>query len=165
MIAFVDHTCINQEVMAYTPFKVYNMSSLLELGIRLNNLIPPVYNPDGSLMDFNDERMFDQWYANYLTTNNAAFIEMMNIIYDLYNGINVLILIGHDDYKDIITESFAKFIQQRYGYNSNMLNDYNDWYYMRESSFTIQGIYNLDIDKERFVNMIPINPNEVNVDD
>ena len=131
MIAFVDHTCINQEVMTYTPFKVYNMSSLLELGIRLNNLIPPIYNPDGSLMDFRDERQFDQWYANYLMSNNAAFVDMMSIVYDLYNGINVLVLIGHDDYKDIITESFIKFIQQRYGYNSNLLNDYNDWYYSR----------------------------------
>ena len=161
MIAFADHTCINQEVMSYMSFKIYNMSSLLELGIRVNNLYPPLYKSDGLMMDIYDERMFDQWYADYLMSNNAAFIDMMSIVYDLYNGINVLILIGKNDYKDIITESFAKFIQQRYGYNSNMLNDSDDWYYMKESSFTIQGIYNLDIDKERFVNMIPINPNEV----
>ena len=113
------------------------------------NLIPPV-----KVSDYRDEKEFDIMYANYIINNDNAFIDLMKIIYDEYDSGNIdpiCILVERDEIRDCLTESLIKFIQQRYGINSYLINTVEDREYREPSSFDITGLYNLDQDKERFV--------------
>lgn len=123
---------------------IFNLTSSKE-GLYRINLIPPfgdqLYSKD-----------FDMLYANYLLQNDNAFLELMEkIVYPLYNGKSVYITVSSclDEF-DYISESLQKFIQARYGIVSNNINDIEDLNYLQESNFSIDGLYNLDIDKERF---------------
>lgn len=124
---------------------LFNLSSPIEEGIGLNNLIPP-FHP----MDSKD---FDMFYANYIVINDLAFIDLMKIVYSLYEGKTVLILVGLNDYQVLITESLLKFIQQRYGINGNIINELEDLRFVNDSDLTVAGLYDLDQDKERFVHL------------
>ncbi len=117
----------------------------------LSNLTPSSSNIAVSNMQLNDEREFDIRYANYLSTNDAAFIDIMKIVYNLYQGYDVFCIadVG-DEYNELFVESILKFIQQKYGFNGQILGSPEDFLYTQDSTFTIQGLYNLDIDKERF---------------
>lgn len=133
-------------------FKVYNFNSLIEKGIPLN-LFPP--NTLGAISEYD----FDCKYAQYIMMNDVVFMNMMNIIMDIYNGINVFIMVQYDDesffntdnpaWNTILIESFFKFIQQRYGLNGILINDEEDISYASQVSFTDFGLLNLDVDKER----------------
>jgi hypothetical protein len=71
----------------------------------------------------------------------------------LYNGLNVYILVGgNEGMYDFLTESLQKFIQSRYGIISYVINDISDWDSIVEdrSTFSLNGLYTMDIDKERF---------------
>lgn len=145
---------INSALLMNTGKKrmnIYNLSSMFDFGIPLPALIPPYMNLTQEVKD--DQRVFDEFYANYILTNDIAFYQMMNIMYSIYEDSELLvyILIGRDEYRDMITESLVKFIQQRYGYNCNIINEANDWPYVADSSINIYGLYNFDIDKERYI--------------
>jgi len=136
------------------PYVLLNLSNPIERGISLFKLYPP-FNPINT-------REFDLIYANYIIGDDSVFMELMKIIYPLYEGQTVYVLVGNDECKYVITESLIKFIQQRYGYNSYLINEEADLEYLtEESSFSIQGLYNLDVDKERY--SIIITPGEKNV--
>ena len=49
---------------------------------------------------------------------------------------------------DIMTESICKLIQQRYGYNYQLLNCKDDINYYDDSDFSIYGLSALDLDKK-----------------
>jgi hypothetical protein len=134
---------------------IFNLSSLLEFGARLRNLAPPLHTIilPGETLDFRDEKTFDLKYAQYLMNSDAAFYDLMRLVYSLYSNSSIFVIISRSEYADIITESLIKFIQQRYGYNSNFIQESEDLDYLVESSFSVPGLYNLDIDKKRFVNM------------
>ena len=74
----------------------------------------------------------------------------MKIIYNLYLHNHVYILVYQSDTFDIVTESLMKLIQQRYGYHCQWLNEPSDFNYYDDSDFSFNGIYNLDIDRERY---------------
>lgn len=130
------------------PNVVLNLSSSYMLGTRLSSLVPPLY------VDINDEKMFDMQYAKFLLENQAAFIDLMAIVLPIYEGKSVYIIAGDDEYKELISESLLKFIQQRYGIQSvimETLEDIPDYY--EEVRISLEGIYNLDLDKERYTYM------------
>lgn len=135
------------------PCFLYNIGSMfVQKGIEhLKNLTPSSNQIMISSMQL-DEREFDIKYANYLVSNDAAFIDIMKIVYNLYQGFDVFCIsdVG-DEYNELFIESILKYIQQRYGFNGQILGDIEDFNYTIDSTFTIQGLYNLDIDKERFV--------------
>ena len=61
------------------------------------------------------------------------------------------IIIERNDIFDNMVESIIKIIQQRYGYNSAIINDPEDIYYLnQDESFSLAGLPNLDMDKERY---------------
>lgn len=130
---------------------IYNLSSMFNFGIPLPELIPPFMNLTQDIRD--DQRAFDEFYANYILTNDMPFYQMMNIMYSIYEDpeLMVYILIGRDEYRDMISESLIKLIQQRYGYNCNIINEPTDWLYAADSSMNIYGLYNFDKDKERYI--------------
>lgn len=122
---------------------VLNMSSLAE-GFQRVHLVPSVTTA------YNNDKEFDIAYANYIFSNDYIFMEFMKIVYPLYAGRTVFLLVsrGEDTY-DIVTESLCKLIQQRYGYNYQLINELDDIDYYDDSNFSINGLYNLDMDKER----------------
>lgn len=132
---------------------IYNLASMREGFIKLNNLIPP--NNIGVFTD----RDFDIVYANYIMNNDAVFTEFFQIIYNLYIGKDVLIIYSPTyEWTENILESLLKLIQQRYGYNAVRIDSDEDYIYARNDcifSFAPgYGIYNLDIDKDRFSYLI-----------
>lgn len=120
---------------------VYNFSSMVE-GVPRLNLMPPVVERTA---DF----QFDLYYANWLLSDPMAFRDLMRVLYDVYSGMDVYLCCGSMNIVGDLNESFAKFIQQRYGINCCIVNDNADLEAAVESSFTIEGIANFDMDKER----------------
>ena len=124
-------------------FVILNLSSLAE-GFQRVHLVPSVS------ARYNDDKEFDMAYANYIFSNNQVFMEFMKIIYPLYMGQDVFLLVSrNEDTHDIITESLCKLIQQRYGYNYQLINTKNDIDYYDDSNFSLYGIQTFDMDKER----------------
>lgn len=131
---------------------MYNLSSMREGFISLQALIPP--NTIGRLTD----REFDIAYANYIMSNDTLFCIFFQIIYNLYIGKDVFIIVSIEDWSENLLESLLKLIQQRYGYNAVLINTEADYLYATNSmNFGFApgyGIYNLDQDKERFTTLI-----------
>ena len=131
---------------------MYNLSSMREGFISLQALIPP--NTIGRLTD----REFDIAYANYIMSNDTLFCIFFQIIYNLYIGKDVFIIVSTEDWSENLLESLLKLIQQRYGYNAVLINSEADYLYAATSmNFGFApgyGIYNLDQDKERFTTLI-----------
>ena len=131
---------------------MYNLSSMREGFISLQPLIPP--NTIGRLTD----REFDIAYANYIMSNDTLFCIFFQIIYNLYIGKDVFIIVSTEDWSENLLESLLKLIQQRYGYNAVLINTEADYLYAVTSmNFEFApgyGIFNLDQDKERFTTLI-----------
>ena len=125
-------------------FVIFNLSSLAE-GYERVHLVPSITT------NYNDDKQFDIDYANYIFYNDLVFMEFMKIIYPLYTGQDVFLLVSrNEDTYDIITESLCKLIQQRYGYNYQLINTRDDIDYYDDSNFNIYGIQTFDMDKERY---------------
>ena len=132
---------------AKEKFVVLNLSSLVE-GFPRVHLVPSV------TATYDDDKQFDLAYANYIFSNDSVFMEFMKIIYPLYTGLDVFLLVSrNENTHDIITESLCKLIQQRYGYNYQLINNTDDINYYDESDFSFYGLQALDIDKERMTNL------------
>jgi len=149
MLLAGDYTCIPD----MKNLHVYNLSSLVE-GYPKVDILPPV-----TQIDYMDELGFDISYSNYIMTNDNVFFEFFSkIIYPLYNGIDIYLIITRNIFYDRITESLFKFIQQRYGYLCAIINEVSDIEDLNpDIGFTTAGIFNLDIDKERFSLMYTYN--------
>ena len=121
---------------------VVNLTSFKE-GYEMVNLVPP------QNLGFNDERIFDQNYANYILNNDEIFLGLMRIMMPVFNGLDICILISSNPGFEFIHDSLQKFIQARYGYVSNVISSKEDWSCVVDSEFSLTGISNLDIDKAR----------------
>lgn len=130
----------------------FNITSLAEGFVRLNYLIPP-----NSLGVFHG-RDFDIAYMNYIFENDVVFKDFFAIIYHLYIGNDVYLVVSKDDWSENLIESLLKLIQQRYGYNASEINSFEDYIYFKNNSMNgfdhMYGIANLDIDKERYTYLI-----------
>lgn len=124
---------------------VYNFSSMNEQYMRLNLLPPLEFGKD---YDYN----FDMMYAQYILNNDNIFFDLMMIVYNLYQGKDVFLLV--DDDVSGLNESLLKFIQQRYGYNASRINNLDDLLYAENTDFSREGLFNLDSDKERLSYMM-----------
>lgn len=130
--------------------KVFNLNSLKEGFPRFRFLLPP--NELGRYID----RDFDIAYFNYIFQNDAVFMEFFSIIFELYTDNDVFVIVDESmDWSENISESLFKAIQQRYGYNAIRINSLDDYLWSKNSNTLPQfnpewGLYNLDIDKERY---------------
>ena len=142
MILIGNSECINEVMLR--GFKVYNYSSMIE-GMGKLHLMPPIV--DQSAPEFN----FDLYYANWLLSDPMAFRDLMMILYDVYSGFDVFLCSASMEILGSINESFIEFIQQRYGVNCYWVNTIEDIDYCRtmNSGFSIEGLGNFDMDKER----------------
>ncbi len=162
MIIFTPIRTIPVEMLAIKGIRqvvTYNLSSYFSDVQTLNMLIPFEYLPEETLEgDVSNIPAFDIAYGNHVIGNNDAFIQFMNIIIPAYNSPETLvqILINQSEFRDAITESLIKLIQQRYGYNIYIINDIEDFLYTNESDFSIPGLFTLDQDLARWRNLVPI---------
>lgn len=137
------------ELIPYIPegfnCVVVNFSSLKEGFGKPINMVPRSYNPYES-------REFDIDYANLILSDTMFFSFFESMIYPLYQGVNIYAMVTRDDLFDIFTESIQKFILERYGYTSYLINEPSDFSSINELNdrFSVAGIYNLDTDKERY---------------
>lgn len=152
----------NSSALGYIPqdFKIYNFSSLKEIGIPMN-LFPP--NNLGAINEYD----FDCKYAQYIMCNDFVFCSLMNFIMDLYSNQNIFILISDESdsffnpdvgsWSAMLIESFLKFIQQRYGLNATYIESSDDINISEDAEFSDFGIFNLDEDKERWSYIVEYN--------
>lgn len=125
---------------------VFNFSGY-DMKCRRLDVYPP------SNMNFLDDKEYDINYANYILNNDNIFCNLFDIIYLLYEGVNIYILVTRTPNVDIINESLLKFIQQRYGYNYQLINgkyDINEYDY---SNFSLSGLVNFDNDRKRYISI------------
>lgn len=134
--------------------KVFNLNSMKEGYPRFRFILPP-----NNLMNYKDKE-FDIIYYNYLIQDNNAFTEFFSIIYELYIGNDVFIIVDQKmNWTENTSESIFKAIQQRYGYNAIQINSFEDYIWVKNSGFDSQfnpdyGLYNLDIDRDRYTYLI-----------
>ena len=140
---------------------IYNITSYREGLVRLN-LLPPL----DKRLYLNDCREFDLMYAQWIFNNDIQFFDFFRIIYDLYLGKDVFLVMDTSDWSENIIESILKLIQQRYGYNGILIDSFDSYVYCKNtivSGFDPYMIQNLDIDKDRFsVLMVKMNPRLLN---
>ncbi len=152
MIVFGSH-----ELLPYLGdnFIIKNMSSYNINYRRDLNMVPPIN------MNY-DDKTFDYKYAEYLLRNNNCFYNLFfHIIYPgIYLHGDVYVLVHRDnDVFDALTESLQKFIQQRYGYTTYLINDIEDIEtLLRDNTICTSTrepyhIHNLDNDMKRFSEM------------
>lgn len=128
---------------------VYNFTSMREGYQRLASLIPP--NSLGYYVDL----QFDQLYAQYILNNDCVFKEFFDLIYCLYIGNDVYLIISNDNWSENLIESLLKLIQCRYGYNGVKITCEADYYFYLNQKEQPEfdpgfGLWNLDQDKERY---------------
>lgn len=128
-------------------FSILNFNSFL-IGYQTLNLVPAGF-PAGTFMSDS----FDMEYFNYIMANDSLFYEFFSVIILLQEGNDVYLISDVNDYS-IVPESLLKIIQQRYGYNGNIIHDIDDLGSMQDSSFTIQGLYQFDSDRLRYYDII-----------
>lgn len=135
-------------------FIVYNLSSNL-----VNANIPKLNFQYIQNLDFSDKNI-DQLFTDIIFNNDAYFIEFMRIIIALRDGYDVALLVyREEDLFDPFTETIGKLIQQRYGYNYQLLNEPEDFDEFDGSSFDINGTFMLDQDCKRYTDiMIQLDP-------
>lgn len=126
---------------------VYNFSSLKEnFGKRLELL--PVTQMNAY------DKTFDQFYMDFIMTNDIAFMSFMQIIYQLYCGLDVYIGISNGDIYESLAESLTKIIQCRYGYNAQFIHTIEDFDFNDDSEFSSIGIETFDSDRERYISLL-----------
>lgn len=108
---------------------------------NIQNLIPQI-NPDPNIgFDWN------QWYAGYVLTYTEPFFDLMKIIYSLYEGRDVLIIIPLF-FKEKI-ELLTRFLYHRYGLVASYIYEANDTEFVNDTEFSVAGLEALDADKDR----------------
>lgn len=160
MLIFTKVRQIPNEYLEYRGIKnvvTFNLSSY-DNSQTLNFLVPsPEFIPESILCGDVNSMEFDMAYHGYIINNDNAFMQLMQIIIllNMYPDTLVQILIGDGEYRLAITESLAKLIQQRYGYNSYIINSAEDFLYTEESTFSIPGLFIYDSDLKRWHAIAP----------
>lgn len=150
MVGTIQHLFLTEKTV------ILNFCSLNESYPRLH-LLPPNYvqniigNPyiQNYQIAENSEYAFDVDYANWIMSNDDVFIDFMQIIYPLYEGKDVFLLVTDDPILDMYVQSLLKFIQQRYGYNGFYVTCTEDVFNAVEQTVSDFGVINLIADKER----------------
>lgn len=127
---------------------VFSLTGMRE-GFPTLGILPPntiLFSDDPN------ERISDEIMMNYIFSNDNIFFEFFSkVMYPLYSGADVYIVVTNGSVFDSITESVIKIIQQRYGYNAAYINYADDLSYIdKDTNFSLTGVYNFDIDKERY---------------
>lgn len=155
MIIFTPLQFIPVEYLEYKGIRQvvkYNLSSYYNDAPTLSELIPNINIPQDVIQGECTGPEFDIFYHKYILENDASFMQFMNIIVPVFMNPDVLVqvMIRQSRFRDVMTESLLKLIQQRYGYNVCIVNEVEDFLYTEESDFSIPGLFNMDNDVARW---------------
>lgn len=131
----------------------YNLSSYYADIPTLVGLVPnPEFMSEDAIRTNEVDPRFDIEFHQYIMNNPQSFDQFMNIVLPVYMNPDTLVqvLISESNYRDAITESIIKLIQARYGYNSYIIHDIEDFLYAEESTFSIPGLFSMDQDLQRW---------------
>lgn len=151
MIVFIDNIALINDIKQSFINKdilIFNLSSFYSGFIDITDLctsVPISNNTDMIPMDFVQSSLFDNQYSCYITNNIILFTKLLMVVSNSYEGNISIVLIQHDIYRDAITESIIKLIQQRYGYMSWVIDDMDDIPALRElppTPFGLEVLYN-----------------------
>lgn len=126
---------------------VYNLTSLSEQYPRVA-ILPPRFTCV--------ESEFEPMLYNYIFSNDDVFFEWMDkIVMPLYFNTTIVLTVSENSLFNFITESIESIMLNRYGYNSYILNEPDDLFFLgekinNEGEFGILGLQNLYNDKERY---------------
>lgn len=127
---------------------ILNFTSYIE-GYRRLYLLPP------NSLGASSEYQFDQLYMQYIFSNDSIFFEFFSLITLLNEGKDIYIIVSDDDWSQMLIESLLKLIQQRYGYNGQRVNCFDDVIYSTPVEFNKSwGILNYDEDAERYATIV-----------
>lgn len=156
MLLITDVNNLSSDLLSLLKdYSVYNVSSMnMNPNIKKLDIYPTQVMLYDSAVATRNGTIYhlDQMYADILMQDPTKFIQLMTIVRDLYFGKHVILLVYQEEQVfDGLTESLCKFIQQRYGYNYQILNSPEDFNPNDLSSFSVSGIMNFDQDNARFL--------------
>lgn len=141
-----------QNIPYNSKYCVFNLNSNYQSSdiITLNLMPPPgVIDPQS--------QEFDTWFITTLITDDRYFVNLMNMIIPLYHGKDVFVLIYNEpEVFSPINETIFKLIQQRYGYNYQLLNSIYDFDPYADALFTTPGIQTFDEDFKRYQELVMV---------
>ena len=106
----------------------------------------------GYPINSNDVDQFFALFCMYIANNRDAWMEIMDIAYALYEGKNVILLMGTGDiFRDNFTVVLQKYFLDIFGYVSNIVVDPVDLDTLVDGTFSISGLSELDCQKERYI--------------
>ena len=127
---------------------------------QLNKLIPIQLSiPEDIITGDSSTPEFDISYHNYIFGDSNAFFQFMSIIAPefLEPSILVQVLVNTEGFRDAISESLMKLIQQRYGVNCYYVFSLEDFQFVQnDTSFSIPGLFAIDQDMARLRSMMPL---------
>lgn len=128
-------------------------SVIISINANVAGFFQLVLTPDlsnlGGLNPSSQE--FDDWYLYQIINNDQLFMNFMYIVSQLRNGRDVILLMyRQSEAIDAMNEALLKFIQVRYGYNYQIVDDANSIDYYDQSTFTTEGIMQFDQDYQRY---------------
>lgn len=155
-IRLLDYIMVKSIAMARAP---YNFYSIIQHGVMLNNLIP---TPEvmtllrQSSYGDGDTILFDKEYANQLIYNDASFIDLMNLLSNIEYQDEVILMSNYSNRVIMpILDSLLKFIYERYGIDSFLINTIDDIDDLSVSEFASPLQYNmLTSDIQRYYKLI-----------
>ncbi|WP_301066563.1 hypothetical protein [uncultured Duncaniella sp.] len=162
MLIFADHMpTATEKICIYQNYKIeeimtLNFSSPISHIMNTFELTPPgnlqsMYGyPDDALID---EQSRDMLYCRYLTENPVAFCKLMGIVCAIYesNAVAFWFVISHSEYRDDYANCFMKFLQTRYGLLSNEVSGPGDLVELKQAEFSLMGLANYQLDRERYL--------------
>lgn len=140
---------------------VFNLSSPTQAVTRLPGLLVTPDQPIvASCMDDGTyEKAFDVWYYNYVLNDPTACSSLMMVLNYLYQGYHVYICIS-DNFSagviNMINESFMKILQTRYGIEYSIINEPEDFDYIKQDGcdfMSVNGIQTFDADRNQYMQL------------
>lgn len=113
----------------------YNLLSILEIGVRLDKLIPKKSVMDYLLLKMSGEedngdgydKLFDQAYAAQIIGDDATFIHFMTLMSGVVGNEDVILISNYSSPSTmVILDSLLKLIKERYGLSAFLINELDD---------------------------------------
>lgn len=99
-------------------------------------------------------------YYKYIIDNDYMFLDLMKIVYSLYENKDVYLLVTDEsnEFNTMITDLLKDIILERYGYRSAIAHTAEDIYNIQRNNdifyFSTYGLDNLALDKNRYAYLI-----------
>jgi len=158
MIVFLDKIELCQYIKQ--PFIIYNLSSMYsgfkDATCLLTNMKIVNYTQT-PMYEYVQTPEFDMQYYTAIFNNPKMFATFMDFIYCDFIGMNAILLVYREFYRDAVMESILKIMQQRYGLNGWVVETPEDIECLKNTHYNPDGIMLLQQDIEKYTELCKIN--------